>query len=469
MKTVTSFKECHPFYRDRAKTAKYFPMGYVIFPHDTGDRFTPKNKIFPDWEQGTVQKMVDDGMYWFNMFYVIGIDNYAAWKRPQERASTYWTTTETYKRFLDFLEEKRIETGGKFDAKGILKITSRDDNGNIYSTGTWDGIPGNNLETYINRVKLLGRHDRLLGWAISDEPYMGDGARKMGIRNRNMQQLQYLKQIVLENDPRINEHFTYLVERPDGNYGYDFVSDPSKKYLLEGLTGVCDYFIDNIYSYDYRLSAQYSPDKDPYNWVINRPKYILDNLINRVHGVDLGSQKASFVLSSGMIYKDCPFPDGGVNIPEELLRFQNYHFWINSILGGCFWMLSKSDADSYNKVKNVSFEGFKASEYLMNPANSVSDKFTLNVGDNDDVEFVARQHPVLKNKMLIMLANLGVNKVNLASIHVDNTVKINEIVPIVSSYSSWKTQVSQQSMAFSNIFSRTARAFILDFDVVTGA
>ena len=68
--------------------------------------------------------------------------------------------------------------------------------------------------------------------------------------------------------------------------------DKRKKWVLDGITDTSDYLWDDMYVHDVMLSAQYSENKDPYQFFIDRPKYMLKNLIKLEHGVELGLQKA---------------------------------------------------------------------------------------------------------------------------------------------------------------------------------
>jgi hypothetical protein len=422
MKTIKPEKVCFPIYRDRFLHDKWFPIGWSFNVHDLG-LFTDPPNAHGEWGNGTLEYIIDNGIWWFNTMYTIPFTNHEAWGEPIQRVKSQWTTTDTYIRLLDYCKSKREETNGKIDIKPMVWLTNNAPDFKLRSAGTWDTIPNDNLKIFHERINILGNHDMLGAWVLSDEPFGGDKSRVNKKREHVVNQLRFLNHEIFENDPRISQHMIFNVIRGDGNFHFPDPNKPSIP-LLDDLNGIGDYIIDDLYLYDFIMAVKL--DKNYMGWAKTRTENAVKNITEIIKTTPTYKDRINkypkefppirdgfMCLVQGTVFTDIinpTRPDLGGEMSEDQLRYQLYTQWVNGAQGAMFWNLSKSNLRMFNIVKKLSYEAFKCSNYLMNPPDDICNDFDVIVSnDNADVQFIVRKDPTYvfgsKCRYLILLVN----------------------------------------------------------------
>lgn len=423
---------CYPFSRKKNGdlSYKWFPIGWAVNVHDIGDGLDPRDG-YNEWRYGTLEYLIDDGCWWVNCIYPLVHSNMYAWEYPMWRQRDQWTTDETYVRLLDYLEKKKHETDGKIDIQAMVSLIGRfDDNLQFYLQGDWDGIPNNVIEKFVERVKLLSIKPHLAGWTLVDEPYAGAMAGNMGIRDRVYEQLKYCKFIIESNDPFSYNHPIWTIIRGNGNYNFNPCIQKEYVPFLDQLIGIGDYICDDLYLGDFINNA----DGSFIDLVKDRTIDARRILIERDCNVpDLKNNPAYLLWSQGEDFSPAVNPTTGDGyLTEEQLRYQNYCTWINGGMGAMFWQLSKSDIIAYTRAKKVSYEAYKASEFLMNSQDS--DLRCFMHFDNDmDCQFILRRNPYDENELLWMVCNSS-RHTGYVKLSLPTTFTIKSVRPIVNNY-----------------------------------
>lgn len=478
MKTVKSETKCFPIKRNRVNDETWFPIGYSFNVHDLGLPSDPPDIIPPEWENGNIEYLIDNGIWWFNTMYTIPHSNYPAWGEPIQRIKNQWTTTKHYERLLDYCLQKKEETSGKIDIRPMVWFTDRTKDFDIRSAGTWPTIPEDNLNVFIERVKKLCEHPMLGAWVLSDEPFAGDAARKAGKRSSCRDQLRYLYNVICENDKNILNHMIFNIIRGDGNFHFPDPNKPSIP-LLDDLNGIGDYIIDDLYLYDFIMAVKL--DKNYMGWAKTRTENAVKNITEIIKTTPTYKDRINkypkefppirdgfICLAQGTVFDDVKNPSNpliGGEMTEDQIRYQVYTQWVNGAQGAMFWNLSKANERMFNIVKKVSYEAYKCSNYLMNPPDDICKKFQLNVTqDHCDVQLLVRKDPkyLYGNRYLIIIVNNSKDstEVNL-EIPSEISKYYNELRYVVHKYG-----LSNRMRAFNNKFKTvmdgySGQAFIL--------
>jgi len=417
----------HKRKNDPSGKFKWFPIGWAVSAHRLGELDDPP--VMPgEWKRGDLKYLIDSGCWWFNFVYPIGYSNMEAWGEPFERGMDQWTTTERYVRLLDFLADKKEETDGKIDIKVIFPLLSRTKDLKLFLNGHWEGIPENEIDEFVTRVKRVSKKGQLLGWMLSDEPYGGDLARQMDVRKRNYQTLLTYKNLLVKADSKIDYHPIFNVIRGNGNYDFDPVNQSNLKILLNELKDIGDYILDDLYLGDF-LNDGKNGQGVFLARTVQRTKRAIQNLIENSDNLNL--TKGWGLFSQGKEFPEYTHPINGTGyLFEEDLRYQNYAAWINGAQGCYFWELSKSDNLSFNNVKKISYEAYKCSKFLME---KIDDEL-LQIrcySENKDVQFLVRKDPL--ERILLMVCNNSRSKAD-CYFAFPESLKVSKLEPICSSY-----------------------------------
>lgn len=457
-------QHCYPISRKKNgdPSYKWFPIGWSLNIHDLGNGYDPPDRD-SEWVNGNLEYLIDDGNWWVNFVYPIPRDNMEAWGYPMERPSEQWTTTDMYVNLLKYLEKKKNDTKGKIDIKAFPIFLSRTfDTLQFYTSGTWDNIPNDMLNVFIERINLLKNYRQLGGWFIIDEGFAGDYARTINKRDFVRNQILYCKNIIETYDNYKEDHPIYMVERGNGNFNFDPCEKPEYIKYIKDLVGTTDYLCDDMYLSDF-LNDGYSGYGDFVGITKTRVEQARKIFIEKLCNVpDTGINKSFMLFSSGCPQTGYINPyTGDSNLTEEQLRYQNYCAWINGSMGCMLWMLSKSNVDSYERGKKISYEAYKASEFLMNPPDSDVNKSYLYINDNvTDCQFVLRKNPTDQKELMLMVCNNSKNNVTAQSI-INSDLHIDKIRPLVSGYN-WSVIFTPETNRLKfNIDSHTGRAFLI--------
>lgn len=454
-----SENKTYPFSRkrnDKCNKYKWFPIGWAINIHSLGEFDDPRVSSV-EWKKGNLNYLIDSGCWWFNFIYTLNFSNTEAWGDIYKRSPDQWTTTKTHLRLLDFLEKKKKETDNKIDIKALIPILSKTDKGmKLFLNGNWDEIPNGIMKEFVNRIRAISSKPQLLGWMLSDEPYGGDSARKLGVRQTNYETLLNYKRILEITDININRHPIFNVIRGYGNYDFDPNIYPQLKVLLNELRGIGDYIWDNFYLGDFLNDGNNGNGKFLAR-TVDRTKKAIENLIeNKCNVNDLKLKKGWLLFSQGREFKGCNSPTSNTGyLLEEELRYQNYAAWINGAQGCCFWELSKSDNFAFSNVKKISYEAFKCSKFLIE---EITDdlKDIKCYSTNNDIQFIVRKDS--QERILLMVCNNSKNNSDCYFAFPDN-LKVNRLDPICFDYN-WEYKYYNSDKYFKlNLNGLTARAF----------
>jgi hypothetical protein len=129
-------------------------------------------------------------------------------------------------------------------------------------------------------------------------------------------------------------------------------------------------------------------------------------------------------------------------------------------MGCMMWMLSKSDEESYKQSKKVTYEAYKASEFLMNPPNDILKTCYSTCDDNTDCQFVIRENPKNKKELMLMCCN---NKKESTTIEISipSNYKIDRTKPLVFGYKWMAVYLPESNSVRMLLPGFSARSFIL--------
>ncbi len=328
----------------------------------------------------------------------------------------------------------------------------------FHSSGTLDGItptpsliPTIDYGILVKRVQTLAPRQQLGGWNLADEPYGGTGAQQVditptppmtitagrGVREVIHVQLKDIKDTIEAHDPYREDHPIYCVIRGAGNYHFanpDFnpltpTPDPVyDMWVLDELSDVADYIIDDLYLMDYNYDYEDLPDwlgrcvlrtKSAINFLVNPdPALVPTKYHHNIHAWLLTSQGQRFGdynYSTG-VYTPLNNEHPGTSadhgyLTEEQLRYVNYAPWINGAQGAGFLFLSKSDDIAFTRAYNISEEAYYVSKYLMESDAGIEAE--LRTSNGAYAQFILRSDPLFtptpgnqnSDKLMLMVCN----------------------------------------------------------------